>query len=531
MYLALRYVVEEEMRQLRTDSPYPLYAVQIDEATDSSNQSVAIMFIRYMGADGMVQNQFLAVSELTATTADEIFATLQKVLAERGLFQVDLIGFASDGAAVMVGVRNGVATKLKEECPWFITNHCMAHRLQLVAEKAANEVPYLTKYIGILNLFAKKLKYSPKLCRLLEAQKELTGERARKIKQIFFTRWLSFADSVQALCGCVSSVILAVEQAAMEKGTEGRAVFHGLSKQMRTYRFVVMTHLLADSVGILALLSRSLQRADINYCEVQHFVETAILSIRSLLHTPGPYTKEVLGKLPSKPDGFGCSTYDGREIKDTEDERKKTHTIQESFLEEVVDRLESIFPDTDTMQSFQIFSPRDVPQPLQQMNCLELLLQRFSPFINREDALLEWQLLQLMVIKEEHRHMNLAQFYEKYLHINRKTFPNLAKLAAIGTIIPVTSVECERGVIRYTWTKTDSRCGLTVSNTESLLTLALEAKPLASFDFDRAFQLWVKMRDRRGYSAMMRQLAKEEPPSHTTAQDLKEDLPLDLSLN
>lgn len=114
MYLALRYVVEEEMRQLRTDSPYPLYAVQIDEATDSSNQSVAIMFIRYMGADGMVQNQFLAVSELTATTADEIFATLQKVLAERGLFQVDLIGFASDGAAVMVGVRNGVATKLKK---------------------------------------------------------------------------------------------------------------------------------------------------------------------------------------------------------------------------------------------------------------------------------------------------------------------------------------------------------------------------------------------------------------------------------
>ncbi len=61
--------------------------------------------------------------------------------------------------------------------------------------------------------------------------------------------------------------------------------------------------------------------------------------------------KQVLAKLPSKADGSGCSTYDGREIKDTED-----------------------------LQSFQIFSPRDVPQPPQQINWL----QRLSPFINRE---------------------------------------------------------------------------------------------------------------------------------------------------
>ncbi len=91
------------------------------------------------------------------------------------------------------------------------------------------------------------------------------------------------------VCVCVSSVILAVEQAAMEKSTERRAVFHGLSKQIHAYRFVVMTHLLADSVGILALLSRSLQCAGITYCEAQHFVETAILSIRSLVHTRALY--------------------------------------------------------------------------------------------------------------------------------------------------------------------------------------------------------------------------------------------------
>lgn len=84
---------------------------------------------------------------------------------------------------VMVGVRKRVATRLKEERPWIITNHYMAHRLQLVAEKATNEVPYLVKYNSMLNPFTKKLIYSPKLCRLLEEQNQMAGEQAQKIKQ------------------------------------------------------------------------------------------------------------------------------------------------------------------------------------------------------------------------------------------------------------------------------------------------------------------------------------------------------------
>ncbi len=39
-----------------------------------------------------------------------------------------------------------------------LINHCKAQGLQLVAEKAANKVPYLTKRIDINKFFAKKLK-------------------------------------------------------------------------------------------------------------------------------------------------------------------------------------------------------------------------------------------------------------------------------------------------------------------------------------------------------------------------------------
>ncbi len=45
------------------------------------------------------------------------------------------------------------------------------------------------------------------------------------------------------------------------------------------------------------------------------------------MHSPGPYMKQVLAKLPTKPEGPDAPHMMG-EIKDTEDEGKKTPAIQ-----------------------------------------------------------------------------------------------------------------------------------------------------------------------------------------------------------
>ena len=79
--------------------------------------------------------------------------------------------------------------RFKAMNPFLITNHCLAHRLQLAAEKAANQVPAIMKYIGTLNTFAKALKFSPKLTRCVKASKDEYNEKAPKIKQAFFTRY------------------------------------------------------------------------------------------------------------------------------------------------------------------------------------------------------------------------------------------------------------------------------------------------------------------------------------------------------
>ena len=90
----------------------------------------------------------MPVTDGTATT---ILATLTHMCDQEHL-DIDnkLVAFGSDGAAVMIGTRRGVATLLKQTCPWLISNHCVAHRLALAASQAADEVAYVGKFKAIL---------------------------------------------------------------------------------------------------------------------------------------------------------------------------------------------------------------------------------------------------------------------------------------------------------------------------------------------------------------------------------------------
>ena len=50
-----------------------------------------------------------------------------------------LVGFGSDGAAVNVGCRNGVAAQLLRDIPYLISIHCVVHRLEMGVTKAIKE--------------------------------------------------------------------------------------------------------------------------------------------------------------------------------------------------------------------------------------------------------------------------------------------------------------------------------------------------------------------------------------------------------
>ena len=199
MYEALAHVVKEELKTELDATPYKFFSIEADEATDASNSSVVMVFLRYINKEGKTLSRFLGVSELEATRAEDVYHGILNVLNEHDLDTSMMVGLATDGASVMTGVNKGVATLFKKKNSRLIAVHCMAHRLQLACEKASHKILYITKYIGVLNQFAKSLKFSPKLKRALAASMSVHGEKGRKIVQIFFTWWLSFEKSVTSM--------------------------------------------------------------------------------------------------------------------------------------------------------------------------------------------------------------------------------------------------------------------------------------------------------------------------------------------
>ena len=72
-----------------------------------------------------------------------------------------LVGFASDGASVMIGAVSGVATRLRGIAPRLQNIHCMAHCLQVRKILTAFNPIYLSSDISKSKRLASNL---PGLC-------------------------------------------------------------------------------------------------------------------------------------------------------------------------------------------------------------------------------------------------------------------------------------------------------------------------------------------------------------------------------
>ena len=79
-----------------------------------------------------------------------IITAFQHYGVEKEEWEKKLVGFGSDGASVNVGVRAGVATRLKDRIPHLVAIHCIAHRLELGVLDAIKEDPLLQECLQML---------------------------------------------------------------------------------------------------------------------------------------------------------------------------------------------------------------------------------------------------------------------------------------------------------------------------------------------------------------------------------------------
>lgn len=204
------------------------YSVICDETTDISVTKQLIVYVKYISKSLGPSVSFLEVVNLQDGKAQTIANAVIAVLHKHGLPLEKLIGLGSDGAAVMVGQRNGVAKILKDKTEGLLVNcHCIAHRLALASAEAANEIPYLRKFRDILRQLFYFFQNSAVRMAGFTALQKLLETPEIKLKQANDTRWLSHDAAVQALRRSLVTVVTALEREATERN-DAAAV--GLSK-------------------------------------------------------------------------------------------------------------------------------------------------------------------------------------------------------------------------------------------------------------------------------------------------------------
>ena len=148
------------------------------------------------------------------------------------------MGFGSDGASVMTGVRSGFSTWLKADNPYIVNIHWVAHRFALAAAQASDKVPYLKNNFNntLKNLFYFYENSSVWLSGLHAIQAVLDNPEI-KLKKPLHVRWLSHNSACQALRSTLPSVLVSLSREASERG---EPVAAGLLNMITQFKFIAL---------------------------------------------------------------------------------------------------------------------------------------------------------------------------------------------------------------------------------------------------------------------------------------------------
>ena len=211
MLIYISSVIHRKMRDRIRNSKF--YGIMIDESTDISVTGHLFVFATFV-EDGIPVSVFLGLLYIPNDKKDAsiIYEILLTSLKQWGLDLEKFVGFGSNGASVMLGSRNGVASKLKKEVnPFLLSIHCVAHRTNLAALDVAGSslCKSMSQEIDkMLNDTAFYFKKSSKAKSELALIKKELFDTQKTLKRYQKIRWLSRWQSVTTLCDSLESVIV-----------------------------------------------------------------------------------------------------------------------------------------------------------------------------------------------------------------------------------------------------------------------------------------------------------------------------------
>ncbi|XP_053372515.1 zinc finger protein 862-like [Mercenaria mercenaria] len=514
-----------------------VFSLTIDESTDNGNLKRLIMYAQCVSETGLEYN-LLTNKQILEGSADakNIVSMVVEELKSKGLDITKLVGIGTDGASVMTGRKGGVVKLLQEHSPTLIGVHCAAHRIALATSQAAKFVPHMESYSRSVASVFRYFHNSALRSNRLRVIQNLLNIPQIKFAEVHSVRWLSLDHAVQVLYRTYPALCMALERDATYEPAA-----KGLLHEVSQYKFIAITHLMMDILPFMTRLSKKFQAQTLDFSSVKPMVTSTCESLQDLLEVDGLFV-EKLSKFVVEEDGkrvykrplseSDCKSvssaikenieFEGfSDESDDEDDISEENvgfspvlnfytqqenilnTITPAYVEKLTDNLNDRFQETEILESMKVLIPKNIvsADQLSKYGVLEVqkLADHFeSHLLNKDEIRSEFQTYKRLV-KGSHSDSSVVEVLCSLMKTN--DLPNMILLLKCCAVIPMTSVQCERGFSTQNRIKSKARTSMKSKTLDDLMRISEDGPELEKFDFKRALKKWKSAKVRKLYSA------------------------------
>ena len=502
---AIANVLKDDVNNKLVASPY--ISILLDESCDISVTKKLLIYAKTISSDFDIETHFLDNLQISDGTAKTIYQSVKNALQERNISLNKVLAVGSDGASVMTGRKNGfVALLKKQDSPYVIGIHCVAHRLALCSSQATDKVPYLKQYQQILSDIFYHFKRSALRRTKINAIQAILEDPTLQYKELHSVRWFSMYSALETVYRTWGSLATYFET-EMEQANDSTA--KGFFKKMTSFVFIAVTHLLMDIIPKVTQLSLFFQKDDIDLAMIRPSVDSVVQQLTWLKTNDGRFTLEFMSVAAAG----DMKEFKGIKTLDTPVLRQQFKKVKEAFLSNLIQEIEKRFPAvaTDLVSNMAVFSLRglsllsddDMKSYGQcQMNALvkHYALEDHPHFIDPEQTVLEWEKCKALILQQRYPCHTVQSTWKLLTANHPDTFPNLSKLVSVALLAPLQTATVERGFSIQNEIKVSARNRLSAPRLNTLMQIA-HGPEIEAFDFDSALKKWKESKRRKLFSA------------------------------
>jgi len=500
---AFIHVIAEVERKKRSEKLHqtPFLSVMCDGSTDSAIREQEIVYIRFC-SEGEVRVQLAAVKHLERGDASHIYEAVDNAVTESsGMtseeWKAKLVGFSSDGASVMMGCKQGVATKLKRDCPKLVTVHCTAHRLELAFKDMTLRVDYYKKISQLLIDLYYFYKKSPLNRSMLNRSAEAANLSFLVPTRVGGTRWVMHVDrALSNLIKAMPAIVMHLEQMSnpdcpyQVSGT-AKATAVGFLKTMKQPRFTLTTAFLQDLFRALVKASKTLQESNRGIAGAYSTLQELKAQIDRLATRDGPSLREAKERL-------GQESTETAEAAGFVGDRGRIVTTLLFYIDSRFEDVTGSILTAMNIADFKMWPAKGDPQNVwDEFGETELrdICEEFKVVLERAGVDLnqaqdEWTSLKLNV-KTKAGMGQISKTEWSSFTGRREDFQNVLTVIDFILTLPSHSADCERGFSLMKRVKNDWRNRLRSDTLTDLMTVVLHSQDIEEFDPMPAVKHWL----------------------------------------